>query len=88
MVNEDNKISKEAKHALDLGLKVLEHAMEVAAENQELEAMIAISDRLMMLYQYLSDKGTKKFKMGFGIIDSVNKKNSKAEEDDTDGESD
>ena len=78
----DNKINKEAKQALDLALKVLEHAMEMASEKEDLEAIIAISDRLMMLYQHLSDKNIKKFKTGFGIIEP-NKK-----QDDTDDESD
>ena len=78
----DNKINKEAKQALDLALKVLEHAMEMASEKEDLEAIIAISDRLMMLYQHLSDKNIKKFKTGFGIIEP-NKK-----QDDIDDESD
>ena len=68
---EDNKLSKEAKHALNLGLQVLEHAMEVAADNEDLEAMIAISDRLMLLYQHLSDKnsaGNILFQNGLWII--------------------
>ena len=78
----DKKLNKEAKHALDLALKVLEHAMEMASEKEDLEAIIAISDRLMMLYQHLSDKNIKKFKTGFGIIEP-NKK-----QDDIDDESD
>jgi hypothetical protein len=65
MVN--NKINKEAKHVLDQSLKVLEYAMEMAVEKDDLEAMIGISDRLMMLYQHLSDKNMKKFKPGFGL---------------------
>lgn len=84
---EDNKLSKEAKHALNLGLKVLEHAMEVAADTQDLDAMVAISDRLMLLYQHLSENGSKKFKMGFGIMDSEPRKRHKAEEENTDNES-
>ena len=71
---EDNKLNKEAKHALNLALKVLEHAMELAAEKEDLEAMIAISDRLMILYQHLSDRNIKKFKTGFSIIDTTTKK--------------
>ena len=39
MVN--NKLNKEAKHTLDLALKVLEHAMELASEKEDLEAIIA-----------------------------------------------
>ena len=78
----DNKLSKEAKHTLNVALKVLEHAMELAVEKEELEAMIAISDRLMLLYQHLSDKNPKKFKAGFALIDSANK--NKTEENDED----
>jgi hypothetical protein len=63
----DNKINKEAKHALDLSLTVLEHAMELALQKEDLDAIIAISDRMMMLYQHLADKNIKKFKTGFGF---------------------
>ena len=78
----DNKLNKEAKHALDLALKVLEHAMELATDKEDLDAIIAISDRLMMLYQHLSDKNVKKFKTGFGIMEPTKR------QDDTDDESD
>lgn len=63
----DNKLSKEAKHALDMSLTVLEHAMELALQKEDLDAIIAISDRMMLLYQHLADKNTKKFKAGFGF---------------------
>jgi len=66
-VVENNKLSKEAKHALDMSLTVLEHAMELALQKEELDAIIAISDRMMMLYQHLADKNTKKFKTGFAF---------------------
>ena len=72
MVND--KLNKEAKHALDLSLNVLEHAMELALQKEDLDAIIAISDRLMMLYQHLADKNVKKFKTGFSIIDTTTKK--------------
>lgn len=83
MVND--KMNKEAKHTLDLALKVLEHAMEVAVEKEDLDAIIAISDRLMMLYQHLSDKNVKKFKAGFSIAEPIVRK---VEEEDENGESD
>ena len=67
MVND--KLSKEAKQTLDSALKVLEYAMEIAGQKEDLDAMIAISDRLMMLYQHLADKGHKKFKPGFGLAE-------------------
>ena len=64
---ENNKLSKEAKHALDMSLNVLEHAMDLALQKEDLDAIIAISDRMMILYQHLADKNTKKFKTGFGF---------------------
>ena len=67
MVND--KLSKEAKQTLDSAIRVLEYAMELAGQKEDLDAMIAISDRLMMLYQHLADKNPKKFKPGFAIVD-------------------
>jgi hypothetical protein len=67
MVND--KLSKEAKQVLDSAIRVLEYAMEIAGQKDDLDGMIAISDRLMMLYQHLADKGTKKFKPGFALIE-------------------
>ena len=61
----DKKISKEAKQTLEAALNVLEYAMELAGQKEDLDAMIAISDRLMMLYQYIADKNTTKFRPGF-----------------------
>jgi hypothetical protein len=69
----DNKLSKEAKQTLDSSLKVLEYAMELALQKDDLDAMIAISDRLMMLYQHLSDKNPKKFKPGFALVEKEDK---------------
>jgi hypothetical protein len=64
-----DKMNKESRTVLNQALLVLEHAMELAVEKEDLETMIAISDRLMMLYQHLSDKGAKKFKAGFAFAD-------------------
>jgi hypothetical protein len=69
----DNKINKDAKHVLDQSLKVLEYSMDLALQKDDLDAMIAISDRLMMLYQHLSDKNPKKFKPGFALVEKENK---------------
>jgi len=66
---ESNKLSKEAKQTLDSAIRVLEYAMEIAGQKEDLDAMIAISDRLMMLYQHLADKNVKKFKPGFGLVE-------------------
>jgi hypothetical protein len=65
----DQKINKEAKVILNQSLKVLEYAMELAGQKEDLDAMIAISDRLMMLYQHLADKNSKKFKPGFAFVE-------------------
>jgi hypothetical protein len=61
------KLNKEAKHVLDQSLQVLEYAMDMAVQKDDLDAMIGISDRLMMLYQHLADKNVKKFKPGFSL---------------------
>jgi len=63
----DQKLNKEAKHVMDQSLKVLEYAMEMAVQKDDLDAMIGISDRLMILYQHLADKDIKKFKPGFTL---------------------
>jgi hypothetical protein len=63
----EHKLNKEAKHVLEQSLKVLEYAMEMAVQKDDLDAMIGISDRLMMLYQHLADKNAKKFKPGFSL---------------------
>ena len=77
----DNKINKEAKQTLEMALKVLEHAMELALQKEDLDAIIAISDRLMMLYQHLADKSVKKFKPGFSLMDPVKEDDDSSESD-------
>ena len=78
---ENNKLSKEAKQTLDAAIRVLEYAMEIAGQKEDLDAMIAISDRLMMLYQHLSDKGHKKFKPGFALVEKEESKRDDNESD-------
>ena len=63
----DKKLSKEAKHVLDQALRVLEFTMEIAVQSKDIDAMIGISDRLMILYQHLSEGDVKKFKPGFSM---------------------
>lgn len=75
----ENKLSKEAKHTLDQSLKVLEYAMDLALQKDDLDAMIAISDRLMMLYQHLADKNPKKFKPGFALVEREEKKDDESD---------
>lgn len=81
----DHKLNKEAKHALNLGLQVLEQAMELALQKEDLDAIIAISDRLMLLYQHLADKNVKKFKTGFSIIDTIDKKETNDDDESDEG---
>jgi len=77
----DHKLNEEAKKTLDAALRVLEHAMELAGQEGNLDAMIAISDRLMMLYQHLADKNAKKFKPGFALIEKGEPKKDEPESD-------
>jgi hypothetical protein len=69
----EKKLNKEARQTLDSALKVLEYAMELAGQKEDLDAMIAISDRLMMLYQHLSENNPKKFKPGFALVEKEEK---------------
>jgi hypothetical protein len=62
-----NKSDKDARHVLLQALKVLEFTMELAVQKEDIDAMIGISDRLMMLYQHLSEGSIKKFKPGFAF---------------------
>lgn len=78
---ENNKLSKEAKQTLDAAIRVLEYAMDIAGQKEDLDAMIAISDRLMMLYQHLADKGHKKFKPGFALVEKEEPKKDDNESD-------
>ena len=77
---DNNKLSKEAKQVLDSAIRVLEYALEVAGQKEDLDAMIAISDRLMMLYQHLADKGHKKFKPGFALVEKEEHKDDEPDE--------
>ena len=76
-----DKLNRESKQTLDASLKVLEYAMELAGQKEDLDVMIAISDRLMMLYQHLADKNSKKFKPGFGLIEKEEPKHNEPESD-------
>lgn len=63
----DKKLNKQAKHILSQALEVLEYAMESAVQKDDIDAMIGIADRLMMLYQNLSESTIKRFKPGFSL---------------------
>jgi len=41
--------------------------MEIAVQSKDIDAMIGISDRLMILYQHLAEGDVKKFKPGFAM---------------------
>ena len=69
----DGKLNKEAQHVLHQALRVLEFTMELAVQKEDVDAMIGISDRLMMLYQHLSEGSGKKFKAGFAMIEKEEK---------------
>ena len=64
-----------------MALKVLEHAMELALQKEDLDAIIAISDRLMILYQHLADKSVKKFKPGFSLATPIGEEDDSTESD-------
>jgi hypothetical protein len=68
-----DKSNKRANHVLDEALRVLEFTMELAIEKQDIDAMIGISDRLMVLYQHLLDGNVKKFKPGFSLAEKEEK---------------
>jgi hypothetical protein len=77
-----SKVDKgQANHTLNQALRVLEASMDLALQKEDLDAMIAISDRLMMLYQHLSDKSIKKFKPGFTLIEKDQGENVSDESD-------
>ena len=67
MVND--KQNRKASHVLNQALRVLEFTMDLAVQKQDIDAMIGIADRLMMLYQNLSEGSIKKFKPGFSMTD-------------------
>ena len=69
MVAKKPSTKSHARQVLDKAISVLEQSYEVALQNKDLDAMINISDRLMMLYQHLSDNSQIKFKTGFALVD-------------------
>ncbi len=65
MVNK--KQNKNSLKVLDSALEVMEYVMEVAGQKEDIDAMIAVADRLLMVYQTLSDSSIAKFKPGFTL---------------------
>ena len=64
-------LNKTAKNMLDSTLKTLEYALELAAAKEDIESVIAISDRIMALFQYINELEMegKKPKIGFHLAD-------------------
>jgi hypothetical protein len=72
-----DKLNKNAEKLLSHSLKTLEQIMTTAVEKDDLDAQLAVVDRLMLLYQHQAEKNTRKFKPGFGLTDPMK------EDDDT-----
>jgi len=58
-------IEKDPKKILKSSLEVLQKSYKVAKKKDDIENMLAISDRLMLLYELLKNNETKKTAMGF-----------------------
>jgi len=60
---------KNPKKVLEVSLEVLEKSYKIAKKKEDLEVMLAISDRLMILYSTLEEiKDIKKIKpLGFSM---------------------
>lgn len=58
-----------AQRMLDSTMKTLEYALELAASKDDIDAVMAVSDRLLALFQYITetDQG-RKVKMGFHLV--------------------
>ena len=61
------KLNKDSKHLLDLNLKILDYGLELASQKEDMEAIMAISDRMLAIFQYVSEADSHKPKMGFHI---------------------
>ena len=72
-----DKLNKNAEKLLNHSLRTLEQVMTTAIEKDDLDAQLAVVDRLMLLYQHQAEKTVRKFKPGFGLNDPIK------EEDDT-----
>ena len=62
------KMNENAERMLDATLNTLELALEMASEKEDIDAIMAVSDRLLALFQYImeTDQG-RKVKLGFHI---------------------
>lgn len=66
-----DKLNKHAAKLLDHSLRTLNQIMKTAVEKDDLDAQVAVADRLMILYQHLAERNVRKFKPGFGLNDDL-----------------
>ena len=64
-------IHKNPKKLLEVSVKILERSYKVAKKKDDLEVMLAISDRLMILYSTLEDVGEGKKIKPLGFVGMV-----------------
>lgn len=64
-----SKPSKQAKKTLSKLLYILEEALDLALQKEEIEAIIGIADRMFALYQFQLDNAPKRVKVGFSLRD-------------------
>jgi len=64
-------IEKNPIALIRVSVKILEKSYKIAKKKDDLENMLAISDRLMLLYGMLEDSkdGKKSKPLGFGILE-------------------
>jgi len=62
-------IKKNPEELLKVSIRILDKSYKFAKKKEDLEAMLAIADRLMVLYGLLEDgSGSKKSILGFGLL--------------------
>jgi hypothetical protein len=63
--------TKNAQLMLESTLKTLDYALKLAEQKEDIDAVMAVTDRLLALFQYITetDQG-RKVKMGFHLSPS------------------
>ena len=61
------KLNKDSRHLLDLNLKILDYGLTLASQKEDMDAIIAISDRMLAIFQYVNEADPHKVKMGFNL---------------------
>ena len=64
-------INKNPKKLLEVSVKILERSYKIAKKKDDLEVMLAISDRLMLLYSTLEETGEGKKNKPVGFLGMV-----------------